>query len=69
MLFMWGFLQNKITERERERERGRERERKRERERRERSYISAIAFFCFSWGRILGKIYGEGYMKGLMIRS
>ena len=39
MLFMWGFLQNKITERERERERGRERERKRERERREREVI------------------------------
>ena len=23
----------------------------------------------FSWGRLLGKIYGEGYMGGLMIRS
>ena len=23
----------------------------------------------FSWGRLLGKIYGEGYLKGLMIRS
>ena len=23
----------------------------------------------FSWGRFLGKIYGEGYMEGLMIRS